>query len=178
MDMSTFDMFTEMRSFVKLLKLKNTRVFKWYAGKGTQVNAVAIGGTVNLQRGNEPRTLYFCFFVFQLDSSRGEEPSSPDILFWRHSRGHSSQWNASFPCRSRWGAGNTFPFDSSRGAAYIFDLCVMGFSSLTGMQRCCHGPFWRLENGPLWAEGCWSAGTDVACAWNLVAGVQQNKNNV
>lgn len=100
-----------------------------------------------------------------------------DILCWRHLRGRSSRWSASFPCRSRWGSRKHIPHDSSRDAPYIFGRLCHSFSSLTGMRRCCHGPSLQLESRPLWMEGCWSAGTDVVCAWTSVAAVQQDNNN-
>lgn len=100
-----------------------------------------------------------------------------DTLCWRRSRGRSSRWSASFPCRSRWESRKHIPHDSSRDAPDIFGRSRHSFSSLTGMQRCCHGSSLQLESGPLWMEGCWSAGTDVACAWTSVAAVQQGNNN-
>lgn len=110
-------------------QVEGTRIFKWHAGDGTQIDAVAISGAVKLKQEIKADQFTSAFLLSDSIWVEDEKPSSRvkmirlllDILCWRRSQGRSSRWSASFPCRSRYGSRKHIPHNSSRDALDISD---------------------------------------------------------
>lgn len=164
-------------------QVEGTRIFKWHAGDGTQIDAVAVSGAVKLKQ--EIKADFTSAFLFS-DSIWAEDqktffPGENDsALTWyfvleaftRPFLTMECQFSMSEPL---WKQETHSSRLKPRRPGHFGHSCHSS-SLLTGMRRCCHGPSLQLESGPLWMEGCWSAGTDVVCAWTSAAAVQQSNN--